>query len=282
MNVTFLKSFSLQSIILICLCLGERLQAQDRKNELSLRYGVQHQVRQDLLFSPLLYEGLAVPNLGLGFQRTNSNSIHQIGLTGSLYNMKSGKEFTYLDWFTLEEKEGLSSSFLNIRLNYAFLKKIWAMQKLTLWVGGNSANEIDAFFYEFGRFGTFGYTGIFSLNPTVQLNYGLFKEDQLLFQVETPVIAWVARSPFAVNDDEFIQNQSLHKTFPTLTRLMADGEIQTFNQLKTIQAQVGYKKRISSRFSLQGLYQFRYQYLKKPRSSESVQNNFQLLLNYKF
>ncbi|MCU0447328.1 MAG: hypothetical protein MUE85_20725 [Microscillaceae bacterium] len=281
-----MKRFTFKTLLLggfcfFCLALGNNF-AQDRPNALRLSYGLQHQLRQDQLFSPLVYKGLAIPNLALAYQRFNESSIHQAEIGFSLYNMRNGKEFEYLDWLNLTPKKGLSSSFIDIKLNYTFLKKIFTANDFSIYLGAKSSNEIEAFFYEFGRFSTFGYTGIFSLNPAIQFNYQMPNDDRLFLALDVPVVAWVARSPYAVNDDDFIERQSSHKTLPTLARLMADGKLQTLNQVKNIRLQAAYQRFISERLSLEALYEFNYQYLKQPRPSESIKNNLFLTLSFHF
>jgi hypothetical protein len=254
----------------------------DYKNSLTFAYGWHHQVSQDLLFSPRTYRGSALPNLQLQFQRDNENSRHRLQIGFNSFTTRSQEAFEYLDWRTLEKKKVLPSNFLTIDLNYSYLKKIKDGDKLRLFAGAGIENQIMANFYEFGYSSIFGYTALLGFNPMLQADYQLDSRQNLRLELATTLGGWLARSPYALNDDEYIENQQSHRTLKTLINFIGDGNFQTVNRVQKVRFALSYFREISPRFTLQGTYRWDLFKVTRPRPLTLLQYFVDLGISYRF
>lgn len=254
----------------------------NRKNSLGLEYGLHHLQRQDLAFSPLVYRGQALPNLHLTFRRINGRRQQAVDLGVKAFSATSNERFTYLKWRTLEPTETLPSTFVGLHLRYTYLRHLNSSAKLKVWAGAGLENQIDAMFLEFGGAGAFGYGTYLSLSPTGQLQYLPSPRTSFFAELAVPLVSWVARSPYAVNDDGYIWNQRSHQALPTLLNLMGDGEVSTLNQLQQVRLQVGYQRALSGRFSFRTRYEGTYARYTRPRQTITLTNSLSFGLQYHF
>lgn len=253
-----------------------------RKNTIGLEYGLHHLLRQDLLFSPLVYRGQALPNLNLTYRRISGRSQQGVELGVGVFTTSTYAPYTYRTWRTLEPAETLPSTFVLLHLRYAYLRQVYTSDKVRGWVGASSDNRIDAMFLEFGDAGAFGYGGFLSISPTAQLQYVLSSRHFIFAELAVPVVSWVARSLYAVNDDAYIWNQRSHQTLPTLFNCMGEGEVSTLNRLQQVRLQAGYQRELSGRFSFRTRYEAFYARYTRPRQTVTLTNSLNLGLQYRF
>lgn len=227
------------------------------QNALELTYGLQHNQRQDLTFSPLIFKGTAPINLGLSYQRTGKKSQTKahIDLTG--FACRSVAAFEYSKWDEVEPLTVPPSNFWMIGIGADHHRQIGGSGRPITWYAGLSLHaQLGALFYEFGEYGAFGYTTVASLSPSVAGLWKMGEKTSLHCSLSLPLLNWIARSPYAINDDEFIERQSNHRAIKTLLRLSGDGHWASL-----VQVQAG---RFSAKFN------------------RSFQKNWALSLGYNF
>lgn len=265
-------------LFLTLLCTGASAQTS-----LGLRYGYRHIQRQDLTFSPLVFTGSAPINLGLAVKKLGDKSCFTVGLQVAGFQARAIEDFEYIRWEDGEIATALPSSFWNIDLKINYLRKLRTHNdRLELYAGLGLDNQIGALFYEFGSHGAFGYTIAFSLAPAVSANWEINEKNSLGFGANLPLLTWLSRSPYAINDDDFIERQSSHNGLETLLRLSADGELTSLGALQRFAFTTQFCRQINRRWAVNFRYDFSLLHSKSPHPLTSLENAFTLGMTYRF
>lgn len=201
-------------------------------------WGYQHLQHQDLIFSPLIHRdgSIALGRVAVGWGLAKRH-LHEVGLRVSLFNPGPIAPYTFL----LQGKEttAYNHGFTFVNLHYHFQFKSLTIGKVVFRPGFRSDNAIMAKSYNYGRSGSFGYFAALGIKGTllVQRNYSRWLNPQA--QLELPLMAWVARSPYLANDDEFIENIRSNKGVNTFFSYLGDGSLQTWNRLQSVDLTLG-------------------------------------------
>lgn len=253
-----------------------------RKNEIGFDLGFHHIARQDLLFSPLLYKGSALTNGALHWGRQNARSMHQVRLGFDLYKTRGLEAFRFYTWEDGKATETLLSTFVVLDFRYGYLRKIKMHGAWALYLGAALDNQISAIFMEYGFHSFFGYTGVLGIQPEIQAVYRPADRKTFHFHLSCFAGGWLARSPYAVNDDEFIVRQSSHNPVRTLFRLMQDGQWAGIGRVQQIRWQLVYDYQINRRWSLNLGYEGEYYRCAKPRTLVSLYSHLNAGLSLHF
>jgi hypothetical protein len=250
------------------------------KKELGIAYGYWHQSRQDHLFSNRIYKGSAIPNLQVQYAVRKKKHKHYLELGGQVYALSNNQpaySFTHGSDSQVYQIE--PSTAFTVNLNYHYAKRISTIKNYQLWAGLSAENQVNAAFMNYGISTAFLYTTLSSVGPNLQVERLLSDKSLLNFQVQVPVVYWVSRSPYALNDDEFIQNQQSHRTFATLANLLADGKLKTIAAVQKVNFKANLQHQITPKYALTGAYQLEFLKLDQPSSLRSVTNAFLIGLN---
>ncbi|MBK8565846.1 MAG: hypothetical protein IPN76_21515 [Saprospiraceae bacterium] len=257
--------------------------AMAAQSTLGLQYGYHHLQRQDLTFSPLTFSGAAPLNLGLVYGKTGANSFFAAGLHVTGFQARSTDAFEYTSRGDAKPKTVPASSFWQIDLNFQYLRRLKIKdEQLAIFAGLALDNQVAALFYEFGEYGAFGYTTVASLAPAVAVNWQLSEKNMLNFTANLPVLSWVARSPYAINDDDFIERQSSHRGLETLLRLSADGELASFGNLQRLAFAAQFQRKLSERWTANLGYDFALLRSQKPHHLTAIENGVSLGIACRF
>jgi hypothetical protein len=243
------------------------------QNALELTYGLRHYQRQDLTFSPLIFKGIAPMNLGLAYQKSGEKSQTNVNLNLAGFASRSVAAFDYTKWNEPEPLTTLPSNFWLIDLGASHLRKIGGKMERTAWYAGLSLDaQLGALFYEFGEYGAFGYTTVASLSPTVAGRWNLGSKNSLQFSAKLPLLNWVARSPYAINDDDFIERQSSHRSLKTLLRLCSDGNLASLGQLQAGSFSTKFQRKINEKWAASLGYDFALLRSQDPHPLTAIEN----------
>src|SRR5690606_20164528 len=97
-----------------------------------------------------------------------------------------------------------------------------------------------------------------------------------------PLLSWVARSPYALNDDDFIEDQRSHKTMPTLGACIAGGRWASFGSFRRALLVLGADHRVAPQWSLGVNYSLEYLDVSKPARLISYRNGLDVAITYHF
>ena len=265
--------------IIFSFSLLENLVAQDLKNNLQLQVGFGHIARQDFVFSPFIHRDLSPLNFGIRYQR-DKKYFQNANLRFALLSPSHSDSYLFFD----DNKNETTSPhiFTLVDLDYWFGKSIKQTDKVSTKVGLSVNADIQALNYVYGRISSFGYFSSFGLGGFVNHTYKFNDKNSLTAYASMPIICWVARSPYLVNDDEFIENTSSHSGVKTFFAFIGDGKPATLNRLQMVDIGANYTYHLSPKWDLGISYLFEFIHSSKPRNLLSYRNTIFFKTNFKF
>ncbi|WP_128543312.1 hypothetical protein [Larkinella soli] len=220
---------------------------------LSLRGGLQHLNRSDRLLSPRVYLGSSPTNVQLALDRTRTRTRTHLSIGFAQFDIRSQPDYSYLN----DRGEPLgtfptSTSLLNIRYGYARrLGSRWA-------AGLMSDNQLMITDQAYGRGTYFNYLNHFSLSPWLSFRQPLTPRLSVSAQTWFPVVSWVSRSPYAVQDDQYMRDNMNHQALPTLLNYLKRGEIQSVDRFQKVNAEVRLTLALTRSLDISAAYQIEY------------------------
>lgn len=266
-------------LLTAALCISAAgLSAQN--NQLSIRLGVGRIDRQDQIFTPFVQSGVSAQQLGLHWQR--SARVEQFaGIYYSGFSASRLEAFDYTKKPDPEIKTTLPNTFTFVEIDYGVGKK-WQAGAFSISAGGALENAVQALNYQYGEASFFGYFATFSLSPWLQVSRPVGRKSALQAGLRIPVVSWVARSPYLINDDEFIENASSHNGFKTFADFVQDGSLQFPDQLQKLSASLGYTQLLGRRWSAGLHYGFQFIRHTQPLTLLSYQHDLRVEIGWKF
>jgi hypothetical protein len=246
-------------------------------NSLRLEYGPGYYARQDQVFSPFVHTDGSAINTRISWQR-NARLQQFTELEFGSYNPILVPSYTYDT-----DKQTYPHSFLLVNLTYGIGKDVATIGgSHTLTLGGFFESDVQASTYNYARNGSFGYFASFSLGGWANYSYRINDKHTVGAKVLLPLVSLVARSPYLVNDDEFIINTYSHNGVKTFFAYMGDGKVQTLNKVQQVELNLNYQYKLNDRWSLGAAYAFRFIHSADPLNLTSYRNTVYLSGTYTF
>lgn len=257
-------------------CLGQQV---EKSNVLTLSFGPSSISRQDLIFSPLTHHDFSLINLGLDYTR-EAKFYQKVSLRYGNFNPRVTAPYDFT--FHGDPETAYPHSFNLIDLDYQFGKQLKETQNGTLTAGGLFSTDIQALSYVYGRISSFGYYAAIGLGVFGKYERPINEKSRLSTTLKLPLFVWLARSPYLVNDDEFIENISSHSGFKTFMAYLGDGQLATWNKVQTLDFELKYEYDQSERWGFGAAYLFEFIHMSQPRNLLSFRNSLNFSANYKF
>jgi len=265
---------------IICLaalsCLG---QEATRKNMWSFNLGMGHSARQDLIFSPIIHTDFSLLNVEIDYAR-EAKLFQQASLRYGGFNPMASSPYDFTT--DGETNTAYPHNYTFIDIDYLIGKKIREFKKSTLTAGGLFGMDIQAMNYVYGRVSSFGYYSMLGLGVFGRHQYMINGKSRLTTTLQLPLVGWLARSPYLVNDDEFIENIRSHSGFKSFMSFLGDGQFVTWNRLQTLDLDMKYSYMLSEKWGLGVGYMFELIHTKEPRNLLSFRNSIKLSANFNF
>lgn len=256
-----------------------QVQGQGLKNNLNLTIGLGHIARQDLVFSPFIHSDFTPLNIGLEYSR-NAAFYQNLKLRFASFNPMLTSPYNY--FIHGESKLATQHIFRIIDLDYTFGKEIKKTKRCTTMAGAMLASDVQILNYEYGRSSAFGYYANFGLGGFFIKEYVLTEKSRILGRFALPLINWLSRSPYLVNDDEFIENISSHSNAKIFFAFIGDGKFVTVNKFQTCELEAKYTYQLNRRWDVGIRYLLEFIHSKEPRSLLSYRNSVFVSTNFKF
>ena len=256
------------------LCL---LSAQDSipKSTLTLRLGPSHLTRQDLVFSPFIHRELSLLNVGIDYTR-QGRMYHRLRLGFTQHSPMLVDPYTYSQH---GEPGTAGPHVLNfIQLDYRLGARIHTGRGASWALGGVLTNHIQPMDYVYGRVSNFGYVASLGIGIFGEYDRQIGARGTLSASVQVPAVAWLARSPYLVNDDEYIENQSSHSDLRTLFELIGDGDVATWDKLQQADAEIAFQYGLGRSWAVGAGYGLSFLRAVEPRLLVSWRQSFQFYL----
>ncbi len=253
-------------------------QEQSERNSFTIKFGPEYILRQDLIFSPLIHADLSLVNLALEFQR-DAFYYQKLNVGFATFNPGIIVPFE----FTEHEKIKTASPhyFTFLDLDY-LIGKATSTNENPLIVGLLFSADIQLLNYVYGRIGNFGYLSSIGLGGFIKKTLRISDKSSLMGSSQLPLISWLARSPYLVNDDEYIENLSSNSDLKSFMQFQNDGKLNTLNHLQILDLEVKYLYKFSHRWGIGAGYSFNYIHSVLPRNLLSFRNSIDLSVNLKF
>ncbi|MBK9105770.1 MAG: hypothetical protein IPL92_14675 [Saprospiraceae bacterium] len=265
------------TLVLLPLFFTARAQ-QDTTNQLTLSLGPAHLSRQDLIFSPFIHQDIAPLVFGLKHE-WNKKSHQYVRLNYAGFS--AGLETPYDYIFNGEVMTAYPHSFTFVSLGYGMGKYVGHSEKHPSMVGGALTLDVQALDYQYGRSSYFGYFSTVGLSAWYKYTFFQGKKSRLTGRIEVPLVSWLARSPYLINDDEFIQNAYSHNGFKTFFAFMGDGHLATWGELNRANIDIEYQYRLSDKFSLGAAWRLGFIHAGKPVDLFSYQQGLEVMVGMK-
>jgi hypothetical protein len=217
---------------------------------IGLSFGGQYIERQDLVLSPSIYKGVAPLNMQLLYRYNTPRTIKEISIHAGMFSLSANPAFNYIEPEESKTVKTNPSKMLLIEARYTYLRRFSDKNPFNWAIGGVLDNQIIGHFQEYGYGSAFGYTTVSALSIAGQVHTAVGQKGQLSLRMFTPIVSWVGRSPFALNDDAFIENLKSHRTLKMIGYFIADGSVQLPNVFQKINGQIIFTHKLSHRFQL--------------------------------
>jgi hypothetical protein len=212
-------------------------------------------------------------NVGALWERSRSWSMLQFDLTTQKKTQRqhfslSGASFSdpssrFPFGFNDTVITAAAANFVFLRQSFELLQQLQTpIQLPKIWLGGYQHFELGALFHGHA-FSTFGYLHQFHIGLAATMQQALGKKCKLEASLQFPLLLWVARSPYALNDDDFIQRQSSHNALRTLAATFSDGGLAAPWQYPQMRLEASGLWQISARFQLGILWRYWHQQSKQ-------------------
>ncbi len=251
------------------------------KNTFTVTYGIHHLASQDLIFSPFILRDITVLNAGLSY-RHESKFLQVAEFQFDSFDPVYQNTFFYFTVPDAEKHETIKNDFTHVKLNYGFSKLFRVGNKYRLYLGVISENTIHAQYYYAGFFGTFAYFASFGLSAWTEFEYDINEKQTVSATAYAPLLAWICRSPYLANDDEFIENISSHNSVKTFFAYLGDGNLQTLNQLQQFNLGLNYQYELNQHWDIGAGYQFNIIHATSPLNLLVLQNGINISGLFKF
>lgn len=272
----------LKNTYALCICLLTFIQVTGQKdtlkNRLQFYAGLGQITQQDRIFSPMIHRDLSMINAGIEFS-SESRYHHNVSLRFSSFNPVVSEPFDY--YLEGELKTASPHNFVLVNLFYN-VGKTWQAGEGDLSAGLILNADIQAFSYLYGGFGSFGYFSSIGPGGFAGYSRNAGEKGRISAVLRLPFVSLYSRSPYLVNDDEFIENISSHSGVKTFFAYLNDGKWVTWNRLQYFNAVVNYNYDLSERWGAGAAWMFDFIHAPSPRKFLAFRNSLYLSSYFRF
>jgi hypothetical protein len=173
------------------------------RSQLSLGLGVHETRVQDLLFSPLIYDGLGAMGLELSYERQNATSLHHASAAFDQTSVESGNSLTFPFFGSPVTRQASSATFFLLKYGYA--RRVVNRSRLGLYLGGLLDHQVHVLEYRLAEYEDEGYLLSYALSVWLRADYRIDNSHSVQMETSFPLAYFLSRPPFAIVDNEGIQ-----------------------------------------------------------------------------
>ncbi len=274
-----MKNFLLMLVLFLFFFQAGGSAQQGASKGLRLHWGAGTISRQDLVFSPFNHQDFTLLQGGLGFE-WQKKFFHEIRLGFSQYDPMLQDSYSFYEYE--EEQTAHPHQLTLITLDYSMAKSVVEVGKAKILLGGSLQNKVQALNYTYGRMSSFGYFASTGLGLYAAYLQQIGERFRLSADIQLPLVSWLSRSPYLVNDDEFIENTASHKGLNTFVAFIEDGYLASLNRFQSIDFTTRYYFHLSSHLELGLQNQITFLHASRPRNLYSLQTGASLSSRFTF
>lgn len=267
------------SMVVIHLFVALQVQGQDLKNKLGIDIGAGNIMRQDLIFSPFIHKDFTALNIGLRYER-KGKYYQAATIRYSSFDPILNEPYKFTD--DGETNTTAPHYFSIVDIDYSFGKEVGNTDRSSTIISGLFSTDVQALNYSYGRTSSFGYYSVIGLGAVIQKEYSINGRSKITGRFALPLVNWLSRSPYLVNDDEFIENTFSHSGVKTFMAFIGDGQLVTLNKVQTFDLGLTYSFKLNNRWDVGATYLFEFSHTNEPQSFLSYKNSLFISTNFKF
>ncbi|MGC9353650.1 MAG: hypothetical protein ACP5D9_07415 [Mariniphaga sp.] len=251
----------------------------NKENTLSLGLGFGENSRQDLTFSPFVHHDFSLLNGAFDYSR-NGRFFQQVIIGVATFDPMLQEPYNYSEHG--EVKTAAPHYFLYFDLDYLFGKKVKEKGKTDLTLGGMFNTNTQSLNYVYGRIGSFGYFSAINLGVFGKLDFSPDDKNGFSLKLQLPAVSWLARSPYLVNDDEFIENISSHSGLKTFFAFIKDGNPATWDTVQQFDFELKYLFHFLPKWGIGIAGRYEFIHFQEPRNLISNRSTLNISATFKF
>lgn len=251
----------------------------EKENTFSMNIGLGQNSRQDQVFSPFIHNNFSLLNGSVEYSRTGK-FFQQVKIGMSTFDPMLQQPYNYSEHD--EVKTATPHYFLYIDLDYLLGRNLKELGKINFTIGGMFNTNTQSLNYVYARIGSFGYFSALNLGVFGKFDFSFTEKNGLSFMLKLPVVSWLSRSPYLVNDDEFIENISSHSGVKTFLAFIKDGKPATWNSLQQFEIEIKYMYYFLPKWGIGLSGQYEFIHAEKPRNLFSQRSSVNIAATFKF
>jgi hypothetical protein len=234
----------------------------EEPSTIDIAWTTSYRARQDDLMSPLVHAGVA-PFGGLfTYRHRGPRTSLLAGLEVDSVPEKSGPTYEY------PTDDGTAttypSSWTTARIPVGYGASVLHSDDVDLAVGGMFDARIEVLSWSYGVTYTTGYSGAFTLGPWVDGHWRAADRWTLEGSLTLPLFGWLARSPYALNDDEYILANQTHNPLVAFGAYFADGGLTWVGEHQAVRTRAAAVFELKGRTSLVAAWRFEVLHFTEP------------------
>lgn len=273
-----MNPFKARFLACLVLLIPPALQAQeipDNDHVFELQYGAHFAVLHDDAFSVFNQSGSAPFNIGAKYRHEHEKRFFYTDFLFDSYKLKGYEPFSFTRWNDKPSTADLSYHSA-IRINFK-----WSLMHEPFEVGILNANSFVSSNWVFGSTGTYGYFGMYGVGSYLTYRYQHKDKWTASASLNLPLFAWVAHSPYAANDDEYIYNNRKHNGLHSFLSMTVDGRFATLNRLQQFDIVLDGKYLINDEWAVGLNYQFSFLNYRDHGNYRLAQNMISIVGSYR-
>jgi hypothetical protein len=266
--------------VLLLLSGGAGIAMGQEKHErrITVAAGASQVSHQDLTHTPLIHSGTTPRSFGLRFERLGGWQ-HFVSATLSSVESRRGGSYPVLHGDHGHHTDAHAYVFADA--SFGVGRRVPAPKGSAV-LGAAARLDLHATDYSYGLEKNFGYY----ISPGLDLWYRhdieLGSRHGVSARAQAPLVSWVARSPYMVNDDRFIENIASNDPLRIAFAFLADGELAGWSRRQRLDLGLDYHFALTRRFDVGASYRFVFLRDSEPRPLTSVRSSVDLTTSIRF
>jgi hypothetical protein len=249
------------------------------RSRVTIAAGAAHLAHQDLIHTPFVHGGVAPLSLGVRYERSG-DWVHFAEGGYRALTSRLTRPYPILHGGHSHESPPHRYHFVDAASGLG--RRVPAGSGRTAALGAALRLDLQAADYSYGVEPNFGYFISPSLDLWYRRELGLPAGGRLSGRAMAPLLSWVARSPYGVNDDRFIENIEPGRPLPILVAFLADGELAGWDRLQRLDVAIDFHRPLVRRLDLGAAYRFGVLRHAEPRPLTVVRNALDLTTSIRF
>jgi hypothetical protein len=243
------------------------------RNRVTIAAGVTSLSHQDLIHTPFVHGGVSPRGLGIRYERA-APWVQFAEASYLVLNSRLAEAYPIL--FDDHAHASLPHTYHVVDAAYGLGRNLRTTGNEQMALGAALRLDLQATDYNYGFEPNFGYFISPSLNVWYRHELTLSSKQRLAGRAMVPLVSWVARSPYLVNDDQFIENIESGRPLTILAAFLADGEPAGWDRLQRFDLSIDYHFTLVRRWNAGASYRFGLLKHSEPRPLTAVRNSIEL------